>query len=55
LVCFRAALVRSLDREDLLHALGCVIEALLQEADETRDVADKVEARLRELTSATLS
>jgi predicted nucleotidyltransferase len=49
---FKDALVRSLEREELLRALGSAIDALLREADEVRDIAEKVEPHLRELTVA---
>jgi hypothetical protein len=49
------ALVRSLEREELLRALGAAVSGLLREAGEVRDVAAKVEAQLRELTSTTWS
>jgi hypothetical protein len=47
------ALVGSLERSELLQALGSAIEALLREADETRKLADGLAPRLRELTAAT--
>jgi hypothetical protein len=47
------ALVGSLERSELLRALGAAIEALLQEADETRRLADRLAPQLRELTAAT--
>lgn len=49
---FRCALVTSLEREELLRALGCAIDGLLQEADEIRELANKVEPQLHELTMA---
>jgi predicted nucleotidyltransferase len=45
-----AALIGSLDRDELLRALGCAIELLLGEADEVRELATKVELQLRTLT-----
>jgi hypothetical protein len=45
------ALVASMDREELLRALGPAIDGLLGEADQAPDLASKVEAQLRELTS----
>jgi hypothetical protein len=45
----RAALVRSLEREELLRALRAAIDALLREADEVRDLASSLETQLREL------
>jgi hypothetical protein len=47
------ALVRSLEQGELLRALGAAIEALLQEAQETRTLADRLAPQLRELTAAT--
>ena len=47
------ALVGSLERSELLRALGAAIEALLQEAEETRRLADRLAPRLRELTATT--
>ena len=47
---FIGALVTSLERDELLRALGCAIEGLIHEADEIRDLAIKVEPQLRELT-----
>jgi hypothetical protein len=44
------ALVGSLERSALLRALGAAVEALLAEAEETRELADRVASRLRELT-----
>jgi len=46
---FVPALVRSLDRDELLRALGGAVSGLLNEAHEVRDLATKVEPRLREL------
>jgi hypothetical protein len=47
---FNNTLVTSLDRDELLHALSCVINGLFNEVDEVRELATKVEPRLRELT-----
>jgi hypothetical protein len=47
----RDALVRSLDPSHLRRALGNAVAALLRESDEARDMAEKVEPQLRELTS----
>ena len=44
--------VASLEPDELLRALGRVINGLLGEADETRELATKVEPGLRELTMA---
>lgn len=46
---FKSALVISLERDELLRALGCAIEGLLREAEEVRELAAKVEPGLREL------
>ncbi|MFZ1042607.1 MAG: hypothetical protein WCA79_02980 [Anaerolineales bacterium] len=47
---FKSALVPSLDRDELLRALGCVINGLLGEVDEVQELAAKVEPQLRTLT-----
>jgi len=47
---FNGALMRSLEREELLRALGSAVAGLLRESAEVRDVAAKVEAQLGELT-----
>jgi hypothetical protein len=47
---FLPALVVSLERDELLRALGCVINGLLSEVDEVEKLAKKVEPQLRELT-----
>lgn len=44
-------LVRSVDRDELLRALGAAVELLLHETDEVREPASKVEAQLRDLTA----
>ncbi len=49
---FREALVRSLDRDELLRALGSAIAGLMNEAEDVRELATKVEPQLRELTVA---
>jgi hypothetical protein len=46
---FKSALVTSLERDELLRALGSAIERLLHEADEVPDLAAKVEPQLRML------
>ena len=46
------ALVRSLDRDELLRALHAAIDALLREAIDVGDVVPKVEPQLRELAAA---
>jgi hypothetical protein len=48
---FRGGLVRALERDELMRALSFVIEGLLRESEEARELARKVEPRLRELTS----
>jgi hypothetical protein len=47
---FLPSLVRSLERDELLRALRCVIEGLLGEVDEVQELAAKVEPQLRQLT-----
>jgi hypothetical protein len=47
---FKSALVTSLERDELMRALGSAIDGLLREADEVRELASKVEPGLRELT-----
>jgi hypothetical protein len=49
---FMGALVTSLERSELLRALGYAIEGLLREADEVQGLAAKVEGQLRELIVA---
>lgn len=49
---FVGGLVASLERDELLRALRCVIEGLLGETDEVRELAARVEPQLRELMSA---
>jgi hypothetical protein len=46
---FKGALVTSLERNELLRALREAIDGLLREVGEVRDLAAKVEPRLREL------
>ena len=41
------ALVRSLDREELLRALRVAAAGLLRESDEAHKLAERVEAQLR--------
>jgi hypothetical protein len=48
---FRGALVPALERDDLMRALSCSIEGLLQEAEDVRELADKVEPDLRKLSA----
>jgi hypothetical protein len=49
---FKSALVSSLERDELLRALGYAIEGLLREVDEVQELAAKVEPQLRKLTVA---
>jgi hypothetical protein len=49
---FKSALVTSLEPAELLRALSSTIEGLLQEADEVKEMATKVEPQLRMLTVA---
>ncbi len=44
------ALVTSLERDELLRALGCAIQGLLGEVEEVQELAAKVETQLRQLT-----
>ena len=48
---FQDALVRSIDRAELMRALGSAIEGLLREAAGVGDLRPKVEGPLRELVS----
>ena len=52
---FRNTFVASLEREELLRALGLVINGLLSETEEVRELAAKVETQLRELNKETLA
>jgi len=52
LEAFKPCLVATLEREELLRALGCVIEALLGEAADMPELASKVAPQLRSLTAA---
>lgn len=47
------ALVRSLERAELLRALGLAVDALLREAGEVREMVAKLERQLRDLTAPT--
>lgn len=49
---FSGTLITSLERDELIRALGLVIDGLLRQADEVRGLAAKVEPQLRELTVA---
>lgn len=46
-----AALIRSVDRAELLRALGAAVELLLHERDGVGELAAQVEAQLRDLTA----
>jgi hypothetical protein len=48
------ALARSLDRNELLRALQCAVDLLLEETAEVQALAGKAAPQLRELTKATL-
>lgn len=48
---FEGALVRSLDRDELLRALTCAVERLLEHAGDVSELAKKVEPQLREVTA----
>jgi predicted nucleotidyltransferase len=48
---FKRTLVHSVERNDLLDALGFAVDALLSESGEAGDLASKVEADLRGLSS----
>jgi hypothetical protein len=47
---FEPALVRSLDRQELMRALACAIEGLLNESTEVPQLAAQVAAQLRQLS-----
>ena len=48
---FDDALVRSVEREELLRALSSAVEGLLREAGEVEDLARRVEGQLRQLAA----
>lgn len=48
---FDDALVRSLERDELLRALSSAVEGLLREAGEVEDLARSVEGQLRQLAT----
>ena len=50
LEAFSGSIVRSLERDELLRALGVAIVGLFGEVEEVQELAAKVEPRLRELT-----
>jgi hypothetical protein len=47
----QAAMVCSLDREELLRALSAAVELLLHAADDIREAASKIDQQLRDLTA----
>jgi hypothetical protein len=47
------ALIRDVDRGELLRALRCAIELLLEEGEEVQDLARNVQTELRQLTAGT--
>ena len=47
----QAAIVHSLDHEELVRALGAAVALLLHEADDVREVASKIDRQLRDLTA----
>jgi hypothetical protein len=47
----QAAMVCSLDHEELLRALSVAVELLLHEADDVHEVASKIARQLRDLTA----
>jgi predicted nucleotidyltransferase len=49
---FDGALVHSLERKELLRALGVAVTGLLREAVDVQDMIAKVEGQVRELTTA---
>ncbi|MEX2647256.1 MAG: hypothetical protein WD249_13430 [Gaiellaceae bacterium] len=49
---FESAIVRSLERGELLRTLACAVESLLSETAEVEELAAKVKPQLRELASA---
>jgi len=49
---FKRGLVTSLERDELLRAVGCVIKGLLDEVNEVQELAAQVESQLRILTVA---
>jgi hypothetical protein len=49
---FKSALVASLERDELLRALGRAIAGLLREAGEVSELAEKVKPQLQELTAS---
>jgi hypothetical protein len=49
---FTAAIVSSLDRDEVLRALGAAVAGLLSEAGDVRELAAKAEPELRALTAS---
>jgi hypothetical protein len=49
------ALIRSLDRDELLRSLTATIELLLGETEEAQELAERVQTQLRQLTAPTLA
>jgi hypothetical protein len=49
---FKDALVTSLDRDELLRALGRAIDGLMQEAEQAQELAAQVRSQLQELRAA---
>ncbi len=49
---FKCSLVATLERDELLRALGCAIAGLLSVAGEVQELASQVEPQLRELMTA---
>ncbi len=47
---FKPSLVKSLEREELMRALSFVIDGMFKETDDVKELAAKVEPRVRELT-----
>jgi hypothetical protein len=47
---FKSTLVTALERDELLRALRATVAGLMMEAEEVKELAAKVEPRLRELT-----
>jgi hypothetical protein len=48
---FEGALVRSLDREELLRALGTAVEGLLGESEQAPELAARLDSQLRRVAS----
>ncbi len=52
---FEDTLLQSVDRDELLRALGKAVDVLLREAEEARELAGKVEVELRQLASSSFA